>query len=499
LASAEDCDVASIEGDTVLLGLGYVGAFLACIGVFVLTRRIAIRQATLLAASYGLYFAWQREMTSILVLSTVMNFLFGKALRRRPSGWLLTTGIICNVALLGAFKYLPEIANRSSSATLHLATAILLPLGISFWTFQAMSYLFDQYRGEELEPTFPEFALFMAFFPVTISGPICRLGDMLPQFRSDQTLTWTNIGTGARRVAAGILMMQLAKLLGQGILAGDGVNSGFDRAAHLSGPDVWCLVFGFGLQLFFDFAGYSSIAIGAAQALGVVVPENFDRPFSSTTPSIFWTRWHMSLSFWIRDYVFLPLATLRREVWWRCLTLVMAMVLFGLWHRASMLFVLWGCYHGAVLVGHRIAQGFRRNRGWDDSSPLWRIGAWALTMALINLGWIYFRADSPQRAGQMFAAVLSPASYASHELSLSLYALVAALALGYAATARLSDILERHESEARPGGIDSQWISALARWRWYWIPPLYALTLILVLLVTFTQGASTSQFMYSQF
>ena len=121
-------------------------------------------------------------------------------------------------------------------------------------------------------------------------------------------------------------MMQLAKLLGQGILSGDGITTGFDRVTHWSGADVWCLAFGYGLQLFFDFAGYSHIAIGAAQVLGFTVPENFARPFHSTTPSIFWTRWHMSLSFWIRDYVFLPLATLRREVWWRNLGLVISMV-----------------------------------------------------------------------------------------------------------------------------------------------------------------------------
>jgi alginate O-acetyltransferase complex protein AlgI len=482
-----------------VLGLAYVGAFLACIGTFALTRRVAVRRTTLLVASYGLYFAWQREIIAILVFSAVMNFRFGQALRRRPSGLLLTMGVVCNAALLGAFKYLPELVTQFPWTALHRLGTILLPLGISFWTFQAVSYLFDQYRGEELEPSFLEFALFMAFFPVTISGPICRLGTMLPQFRSKQKLTWGDIGAGTRRMATGVLMMQLAKLLGQGILAGDGVNSGFDRAAQLSGPDVWCLVFGYGLQLFFDFAGYSLIAIGAARALGIVVPENFDRPFSSTTPSIFWTRWHMSLSFWIRDYVFLPLATIRREVWWRCFTLVLAMVLFGLWHRASIPFVLWGCYHGALLVGHRIIQAFRRNRGWDSTSPLTEMAARAFTMALISLGWIYFRANSTERAGQMFMAVFSPASYGRHGLSLSLYALVIVFGVGYAGTARLCDILERHETEGATAGNNSQWISILARWRWYWIPPLYGLTLIFVMMVTFTQGASTSQFMYSQF
>ena len=139
-------------------------------------------------------------------------------------------------------------------------------------------------------------------------------------------------------------MMQLARLLGQGILSGDGINRGFDHVTRWSGTDVWCLAFGYGLQLFFDFAGYSHIAIGAAQALGFTLPENFARPFQSTTPSIFWTRWHMSLSFWIRDYVFLPLAMLRREMWWRNLALVLSMILFGLWHKATCC----SCYGAAI-------------------------------------------------------------------------------------------------------------------------------------------------------
>ena len=282
-----------------------------------------------------------------------MNFLFGKWLRREPSASILTAGILLNLALLSVFKYLPAAGVSLPFSSLQRFSHLALPLGISFWTFQAMSYLFDLYREEDLDPSFVELALYMAFFPVTISGPVCRMPEMLPQFRSEELVAWDAIGRGLRRIATGVLMMQLAKMLGQGILAGDGIVSGFDRVKNWSGPDVWCLAFGYGLQLFFDFAGYSHIAIGAAQALGFTIPENFARPFQSTTPSMFWTRWHMSLSFWIRDYVFLPLATVRREVWWRNLALVISMVVFGLWHKASVLFLLWGCYHGVLLVLHR--------------------------------------------------------------------------------------------------------------------------------------------------
>jgi alginate O-acetyltransferase complex protein AlgI len=364
-----------------------------------------------------------------------------------------------------------------------------------------MSYLFDLYRGEELDPSFFEFALYMVFFPVTISGPICRMPDLLPQFRSEQTTSWAQIGRGFSRIATGAFMMLLAKLLGQGILGGDGIASGFDRVTHWSGTDVWCLALGYGLQLFLDFAGYSHIAIGAAQALGITVPENFDRPFKSTNPSIFWTCWHMSLSFWIRDYVFLPLAMVRRELWWRNLALVAAMVLFGLWHKASLLFLLWGCYHGVLLVLHRQTQQAQHNFDWEIPAKLSTPISWIVTMALINLAWIFFRAKSLPQAGQMLSAVFSPASYASHVLSGSLYLLVAALALGYGIALVTIDALDRWSAEEERSQADSRSvvIALLARWRWFWLPPLYAIASVFLLIITLTQGASTAQFMYRKF
>jgi alginate O-acetyltransferase complex protein AlgI len=372
-----------------------------------------------------------------------------------------------------------------------------LPLGISFWTFQAMSYLFELYRGEELDPSFVEFALYMAFFPVVISGPICRLPEMLPQFRSGQTTPARDIGRGFCRIATGVLMMQLAQLLGQGILSGDGINSGFDHITHWSGADVWCLVLGYGLQLFLDFAGYSHIAIGAARALGFTVPENFARPFQSTNPSIFWTRWHMSLSFWIRDYVFLPLAVVRREMWWRNFALVVSMILFGLWHKASVLFVLWGCYHGVLLVMHRQIQQLQRKFDWTPPA-LWTPISWLVTIALISLGWMFFRANSLAEAQQMLASALSPASYSSHFLSGSLYILVMALAAGYAIVLLVVDALDRCSIEP-DASFRSGIIVFIARNRWFWIPPLYVLALLIVLIVTHTRGAVPAQFMYRNF
>ena len=322
--------------------------------------------------------------------------------------------------------------------------------------------------------------------------------DMLPQFRSERLVSGKERERGFERIAIGILMMQVAKLLGHGILAGDGINSGFDRLTQWSGPDVWCLAFGYGLQLFFNFAGYSHIAIGAAQALGFVVPENFARPFASTSPSVFWTRWHMSLSFWIRDYVFMPLATQFRAIWWRNVVLVIAMVVFGLWHKATLLFVMWGCYHGVLLVLHRRVQRLERAADWHPPERLWNVASGAVTISLISLGWIFFRARSMSEAGSMFSALVSPESYRNHFLSWSLYGMLLFIAVNYGVVLAAADAFNRQSDAVSPDsrlGI----MAVLVRKRWYWVPPLYALTLIAVLMITLTQGASTAQFMYRTF
>src|SRR5271157_4233234 len=409
----------------------YAVALLIGLAIFTRVRSRSVRQGVLLVGSYALYATWGLWFAAALLASTVMNFLFGRALRRKQSASVLWIGIVCNLLLLGSFKYLPGFADSLPFTSLQKFSHIALPLGISFLTFQAMSYLFDLYRGEELDPSFWEFALYMAFFPVAISGPICRMPEMLPQFRSEEPVQRSDMARGLCRIATGALMIQLGQLLGRGILNAGGINAGFDQVTKWSGPDVWCLAFGYGLQLFFDFGGYSHIAIGAAKMMGVTVPENFARPFASTTASIFWTRWHMSLSFWIRDYVFFPLMRLRREAWWRNLSLVFSMVLFGLWHGATFLFLFWGCYHGMLLLLHRQTEQLRWRSSWVPPTLLWAPFSWPATAALISLGWIFFRANSLPQAQQMLSALASPSSYVTHFLPLPLYLLVLALALAY--------------------------------------------------------------------
>ena len=492
-----------------LKGVIYSLTFLLSVLTFTRVRSHRARQYFLLAASYGLYLSWSRWFVLVLLASTVMNFLLGESLRRKASRLVLTAAIVLNLGLLCSFKYLPELSLQFPFAFLQRFSQVALPLGISFWTFQAMSYLFDLYRGEELDPSFVEFALYMVFFPVAISGPICRLPDMLPQFRSERLTSWPEIGRGLARIATGVFMMQLARLLGQGILAGGGIDSGFDHVTVWSGLDVWCLAFGYALQLFFNFAGYSHIAIGAAQALGFTIPENFARPFLSPTPSVFWTRWHMSLSFWIRDYMFFPMATMYRAMWWRTLVLGLSMVLFGIWHGATALFLLWGCYHGLLLVLHRQWQGLQRKLNWNPRQAIVTPVSWLLTMLFISLGWILFRSHSLAQAKRMFAAVFS-AGYSSHFLSGSLYALVGAMAVGYGMTLLVARALavdprsrqtspEIENPEYVNPKTEFSLVSSLALYRYYWLAPLYGLSLLVVYLMTHAQEAGGAQFMYRQF
>ena len=491
----------SVDREMVVRALLYLLALIVTLIVMRNSRTRNLRQLVLLVVSYGLYVTWGAWFLAVLLASTVINFLLGRWMRRRQSASVLLAGLVFNLSLLATFKYLPGVAVSVPIASLHRFAHIALPLGISFWTFQAMSYLFDLYRGEELDPSFIEFALFMAFFPVTISGPICRMPEMLSQFRSERPPARSDIAQGLARIATGVLMMAIAQLLGRGIVNGQGINGGFDQLTGWSAVDVWCLAIGYGLQVFFDFAGYTHIAIGAAKMLGFTLPENFARPFSSTTPSIFWTRWHMSLSFWIRDYVFLPLAMFRREDWWRKFSLLLAMVLFGLWHGATIPFILFGCYHGALLIAHRLVQQGERRFNWQPTLKAWTAVSWLVTMALISLGWIFFRADSAAEAGQMFAALLSPATYFQHSLHSSLYAIVIGIAVAYAVTLWTLHWLDTfaHQPGTCPVSGRAYALLIIARERWLWLAPMWAAATVLVMTMMTSQTHAANVFLYRSF
>jgi alginate O-acetyltransferase complex protein AlgI len=479
--------------------LAYTLGCLASLSAVVFVRSIRVRQILLLAVSYALYLLWGPWFLGVLLFSSICNYFLGTYLKGRASVGRLWLGIVFNLLLLGIFKYLPGLANTSPSF-FHAFRQLILPLGISFWTFQALSYLFDIYREEELDPSLLEFCLYMAFWPTVISGPICRLGNMLPQFRNQKKPLWDDYGIGLRRVAIGFLMLAVAQLLAEGLAPGQGINGGFDRTnLHWSALDVWLLAIGYGFQLFMDFAGYSHLVIGAARIFGVELAENFNRPYLSTSPSVFWTRWHMSLSFWIRDYVFLPLASLRRGLLWRNCALIIAMVLFGLWHRASLLFILWGAYQGILLVLHRQWQQIERRVGITSGGFAIAILGWAYTFGAICLGWILFRANSRSEACTMLSSVFSAKSYFYRALPDSMYLLVVTVMVGYFACLGVASFLNLLAAATLSSPQYPAIIGMIARDRWVWIAPLAVIVALYVFVLAQPGQTITQPMLYRLF
>jgi alginate O-acetyltransferase complex protein AlgI len=449
-------------------------------------RSAKARQILFLVASYVFYASWGGSFLLILIASSLLNYSLGIRIRRSPTLGRLWFGIALNLLLLALFKYLPSAHPGIASGSFSFLHDIAMPVGISFWTFQALSYLFDLYRGEELDPSLPEFCLYLAFWPTVLAGPVCRLPEMLPQFRTVPPVRWGDISEGTRRILIGLFMkLVLAEVLANGFNPGEGVTAGFDQINRgWGGLDVWLLAMGYGFHLFFDFAGYSHIVIGTALLFGLRLQENFDRPYFSTTPSTFWTRWHMSLSFWIRDYVFLPLATIRREMWWRYAALVFAMMLFGVWHGATVLFLMWGLYHGLLLVAHRKLQQVQRRWKFPLPETLATVISWSLTFALVSLGWILFRGHDLQQVLAMLRAVFTPASYRQLALRPNFYVLTPLIIGGYFAYHSIGLLLNRLERFVWP-----------RRLFWLLSPIRYATVIFLTIIWSKQQGV----FVYFQF
>jgi alginate O-acetyltransferase complex protein AlgI len=483
-------------------GIGVVVVWLGAMRL----RSVTARESLYLVASWLFYLSWGSWLIVVLLFSSLMNYALGEWLKKQITSARLWTGIILNLVLLSVFKYLPLLGTVApSGSALSLLKGLVLPLGISFWTFQALSYLFELYREEELNPTLLEFCLYMAFWPTVISGPICRMSSLLPQFRQDWCVSEEDLKTGVRRVSIGILMSVLAGIMSGGLYSGAGVDAAFsDTARRLSGIDVWFLIVGYGFQLYFNFCGYSHIVIGAARLFGIQLHENFSRPYVSTTPSVFWTRWHMSLSFWIRDFIFLPLATMRREVWWRNLSLVIAMFVFGVWHKGSLLFMIWGTYHGILLVLHRQWQEFRKRMGFEWSGVLATGISWWLTFSAVCVGYIFFRSQNIRQALTMLKAMASPQTYTHLTLDHSFYVMTLLGAGGYFAIIGGGELLDRlgesalSRAETKPGALRTL-LGTLANERWVWIAPV-VLVLALYLSVIFQPGqAETGPVMYALF
>jgi alginate O-acetyltransferase complex protein AlgI len=503
------------------LGLLFVVLFLWIVAWYL--PSVKYRQAVLLLASYLFYSHWGIGFLSVLIASSLMNYACGWILRRRLSAGRLWIGVALNLLLLSFYKYLPPLFEiiAADSWNSALFSQILMPVGISFWTFQGLSYLIDIYREEELDPSLIEFCLYMGFWPTVFAGPVCRLPRMLPQFRQVSELRWDDVSLGMRRVVQGLFMkMVLAEILASGLTSGGGVVAGFDQIKEgWGGLDVWLLAIGFGFQLFFDFAGYSHIVIGVARIFGIHLEENFNRPYLSLSPSAFWTRWHMSLSSWIRDYVFLPLATMRRDRWWLYIALVLSMTLFGLWHGAKATFIVWGFYQGLLLVTHRVGQQIKRQVSFTWPSYMGNWLAWGTTFSLISLGWILFRARDLDQAVIMFQAVFSLGGYGHMALPPTFYFLTLSVVIGYFLCEAMKSLLAgygaRYEKELennirvpmamRVSGssvslmvVAVELLYLLGNRMWWWLTPMIVMSLVLVGLII-PKISAVSPFIYTLF
>ncbi len=433
------------------------------------------RMLLFLGLSYGFYLSWSTTLLVLLLASSLFNFLMFRLLGRQGYSGLIWPAVAVNLMILLAARslgtFLAPFLEQGPAAD------VLLPVEVSFYTLQGLGCVIDRYRGYEQQPSLLEFLVFMALWPVILAGPICRLPEMLPQFRQN-LLHIESRGEGVRRIVLGLFMkVVLADALAQGLLGRGGVDRGFDEVQVWCSTDVVALAFGYGLQLFFDFAGYSHIAIGSALLVGIRVRENFNSPFEAISPSDFWTRWHMSLSSWIRDYVFFPLAARWRSQGGRLIAVVGAMCIFGAWHGLAATFLTWGLYHGLVLVTQRVL----------ERSPLRVIKAplvvrWALTLLFINLSWILFRVDSLEQAGRMYGALFTFGQPAS--LSAGFYAAVLALL-----TAHLLLLTLRRRFRDWTAGDRVQAVRRL-------VSPAYVAAMFLL---TFAWGEGQSPFAYVQF
>ena len=352
----------------------------------------------LLGASYFFYGYWDWRFLGLILASTVLDFCCGLALERargRTRKLWLGLSLAVNLGALGFFKYYNFFAASAADLlqSLGLGTSdwslrVILPVGISFYTFQTLSYTIDRYRGN-LPPArnFIDFALFVSFFPQLVAGPIVRASELLPQVEKERTFLWSD--------QAGGIQLALWGLFKKCVVADNlapFVDSVFEQEGQVGLLVRVLAVYAFALQIYGDFSGYTDIARGTARMLGFRFPHNFRMPYFSRGPSEFWRRWHMTLSTWLRDYLYIPMGGNRRGPRLTYLFLMVTMVLGGLWHGAAYNFVLWGFYQGLLLV---IQRAWRQWRGpAPERGPLARWLTTFVFFQFVCLGWLFFRATN---------------------------------------------------------------------------------------------------------
>ncbi|MEY4544699.1 MAG: hypothetical protein RL685_894 [Pseudomonadota bacterium] len=365
----------------------------------------------LLVASYLFYGFWDWRFLGLIAASTTVDFLLGRALedtqqpaRRRR---LLCVSLLFNLGVLATFKYAGFFARSFMDAFASLGVAadlrfaeLVLPVGISFYTFQSLSYTVDVYRGDvKAARSLVDYATFVAFFPQLVAGPIERGAHLLPQVQRQRTVTFEMLREGAWLILLGYFKK---------VVLADNMTPFttrlFEQPEQVHGLEVLFGVYAFAFQIYGDFSGYSDIARGTAKWMGFDLMHNFRMPYFAVNPSDFWRRWHVSLSSWLRDYLYIPLGGNRGGTWFTYRNLMLTMVLGGLWHGAAYNFVAWGVFHGGILCIHRWLAGRSGGSSSDAVTPLRVIAFFHVTC----LGWLLFGVKQLGDAVTLLGNLVSP-------------------------------------------------------------------------------------------
>jgi alginate O-acetyltransferase complex protein AlgI len=374
-----------------------------------------VKKSHLWISSYLFYAAWNPPFVLLLWISTIVDWFIGKAIadnkRMMQKRVLLILSLCVNLGLLGYFKYGEFLLNsfiaflKTFNIDFHPAAPdVVLPVGISFYTFQSLSYTFDIYRGK-MRPwkSFSDFALFVTFFPQLVAGPIVRAADFLPQLESPRQASIRQLGWGFCLLTIGLFQKII---LADNFLA-PVADKVYSQAGVAGFTDAWIGTLAFSGQIFFDFSGYSNCAIGAALCLGFVLPDNFRFPYAAVGFTEFWKRWHISLSTWLRDYLYISMGGNRKGKWRTLVNVMVTMLLGGLWHGASWRFIFWGGLHGIYLVVERILRmSFKDIHFFQRTGT--RMGLALITYFFLCITWVFFRANDFTSAFAMVSTMFYP-------------------------------------------------------------------------------------------
>lgn len=394
---------------------------------FVLPQKL--KNPVLLIASFFFYGCWEPVYTLLMLLSIVVTYACGLLVSRSEGKtkklWLVLC-LVINLGILFFFKYFNFFSDTAGLLVgKELPTLnVLLPVGISFYTFQALGYTIDVYRGDiPAEKNFIDYALFVSFFPQLVAGPIERTGNIVPQLKTTHRLKFENIKSGMLLILWGLFKkMVIADNLAT--MVNHIYNAPYDK----NGLQLLLATLGFAFQIYCDFSAYSDIARGSAKLLDIELMKNFDFPYGARSIKDFWRRWHISLSTWFKDYLYFPLGGSRVKKWRHLVNLLIVFVVSGLWHGAAMTFVLWGLMHGAYQVIGILLTPIREKfyqKVLAKDHPVMKFVSWVGTFALVNLAWVLFRANSLKDARFILGGIFTRSWSSIGDIGISTAMLIA--------------------------------------------------------------------------